>query len=132
MPGDAYAATGVGRTRHSRRQLAAGTRRSQAIYENYALEPPRASRKAPCASTASRLFERQYDLKRVADVLIDLFVGLCVISRAESLIASQPDTREQVIEVAEVFTHQARRRMVRNIRGAAHNEDARSMHWPAR
>jgi ABC-type multidrug transport system ATPase subunit len=69
------------------------------------------------------IFERQYVQKRIADLLIDLFVGLCVVSRAESLIASQPGTRAQVIEVATMFTHQARRRMSRNIRGASHNED---------
>ncbi len=67
--------------------------------------------------------ERQYVQKRIADLLIDLFVGLCVISRADSLLASRPETRAQVLQIARIFTHQARRRMVRNIRGAAHNED---------
>jgi hypothetical protein len=28
-----------------------------------------------------------------------------------------------VTHIAKVFTHQARRRMVRNVRGLAHNED---------
>jgi acyl-CoA dehydrogenase family protein 9 len=61
--------------------------------------------------------------KRIADLLIDLFVGLCVLSRADTLIKSDPSTAAQVTDIAKIFTHQARRRMVRNIRGADHNED---------
>jgi hypothetical protein len=92
------------------------------IYGNYARAAARVA-EGSLRRYGKGIFERQYVQKRVADLIIDLFVGLCVISRAESLIASQPDTRQQVLEVARVFTHQARRRMIRNIRGAAHNED---------
>ena len=35
-----------------------------------------------CASTARASPARQHALKRVADITIDLFVGLCVLSRA--------------------------------------------------
>jgi acyl-CoA dehydrogenase family protein 9 len=70
-----------------------------------------------------RIFDRQLVQKRIADLLIDLFVGLCVLSRADSLIKADPSTAAQVVDIAKIFTHQARRRMVRNIRGAAHNED---------
>ena len=41
-----------------------------------------------CASTANRSPIAQHDLKRIADIGIDLFVGLCVLSRAASI----PDT----------------------------------------
>ena len=39
------------------------------------------------------------------------------------MLRQQPATAQQVVEIATIFTHQARRRMVRNVRGAAHNED---------
>jgi alkylation response protein AidB-like acyl-CoA dehydrogenase len=114
-------ATGLGSS-GLKTQLVPELRPLATIYENYTQAAARA------AETALRKYgkgisERQYVQRRIADLLIDLFVGLCVVSRADSLIASQPDTRSQVIDVARVFTHQARRRMVRNIRGATHNED---------
>jgi alkylation response protein AidB-like acyl-CoA dehydrogenase len=115
-------ATGLGSGAALKTQLAPELRPLAAIYSNYARAAARVAEGA-LRKYGKGIFERQYVQKRVADLIIDLFVGLCVISRAESLIASRPETRKQVIEVAEVFTHQARRRMIRNIRGAAHNED---------
>jgi acyl-CoA dehydrogenase family protein 9 len=114
-------ATGLGSS-GLKTQLAPELRPLAAIYENYTQAAARA------AETALRKYgkgisEQQYVQRRIADLLIDLFVGLCVVSRADSLLASQPDNRTQVIDVARVFTHQARRRMVRNVRGANHNED---------
>ena len=67
--------------------------------------------------------EQQHSQRRIADLMIDLFVGLCVISRADSIIRSDPASATQVTDIARVFTHQARRRMVRNVRGLSHNED---------
>ena len=55
--------------------------------------------------------------------MIDLFVGLCVISRADSLAGADPADAEQVYDIAKVFTRQARRRMSRNLRRITHNED---------
>lgn len=92
------------------------------IYEKY-------SRAAAGVAEASLrkhgkgIFEKQYVLKRIADLLIDLFVGLCVVSRANSIVARDPASATEVIHVANIFTHQARRRMSRNIRGETHNED---------
>ena len=114
-------ATGLGSS-GLKTQLAAELRPLATIYENYTQAAARAAESA-LRRYGKGISERQYVQRRIADLLIDLFVGLCVVSRADSLIASQPDTRAQVIDVARVFTHQARRRMVRNIRGATHNED---------
>jgi len=114
-------ATGLG-SGGLKTQLAPELRPLATIYENYARAGARAA-EAALREHGKSIFERQYVQKRVADVLIDLFVGLCVVSRADLLIGAQPDTRTQLIDVAVMFTHQARRRMSRNIRGAAHNED---------
>jgi alkylation response protein AidB-like acyl-CoA dehydrogenase len=92
------------------------------IYANYSRAAARVA-EAALRTYGKGISEQQYVQKRIADLLIDLFVGLCVISRAHALMASRPDTRAQLLDVARVFTHQARRRMVRNVRGAAHNED---------
>jgi alkylation response protein AidB-like acyl-CoA dehydrogenase len=68
--------------------------------------------------------EHQYDLKRLADIAIDLFVGLCVMSRAASLAAAFPEQQAQVHAMANTFTQQAKRRMAANLRRLASNEDA--------
>jgi acyl-CoA dehydrogenase family protein 9 len=92
------------------------------IYQNYARAAARVA-EAELRKHGKAIFEKQYALKRIADILIDLFVGLCVISRANSLIAKDAANAADVERIATVFTHQARRRMIRNIRGATHNED---------
>lgn len=92
------------------------------VYENYVRASSRVAERV-LRKHGKRIFERQLVQKRIADLLIDLFVGLCVLSRADSLIKGDPSTAAQVTDIAKIFTHQARRRMVRNIRGADHNED---------
>ena len=67
--------------------------------------------------------EQQYDLKRLADIAIDLFVGLCVMSRAASLGNAFPDQQQQLHSIADIFTQQAKRRMAANLRRLASNED---------
>jgi len=67
--------------------------------------------------------EHQYDLKRIAEIAIDLFVGLCVMSRAAALGEADPERREEVYGLATVFTQQAKRRMAANLRRLERNED---------
>lgn len=69
--------------------------------------------------------EQQYQLKRLADIAIDLYVGLCALSRAASLEAADPENGAQAASIAYVFARQARRRIVRNVRAIGVNEDAR-------
>lgn len=92
------------------------------VYENYVRATARVAEQV-LRKHGKRIFERQMVQKRIADLLIDLFVGLCVLSRADSVVRSDPASTKQVVDIAQIFTHQARRRMVRNIRGADHNED---------
>ena len=67
--------------------------------------------------------DRQHDLKRIADIGIDLFVGLCVLSRAASLRDAPGDEGAQAIAIARVFAQQAKRRMAGNVRRITRNED---------
>ena len=67
--------------------------------------------------------ERQYDLERVAEIAIDLFVGLCAMSRATALAEAEPQRREEVYRLASVFTQQAKRRMAGNLRRLERSED---------
>ncbi len=70
-----------------------------------------------------KIADFQYQQKRLADVAIDLFVGLCTLSRADSLVRKDPAKGATAVAIAEIFTRQARRRMARNVRGLERNED---------
>lgn len=114
-------ATGLGAD-SIRTPLAPGLQPLAKIYQNYARAAARVAEEA-LRKHGKAIFDQQYALKRIADLMIDLFVGLCVVSRANALIARDPAAAPELGRIARVFTHQARRRMIRNIRGAAHNED---------
>jgi acyl-CoA dehydrogenase family member 9 len=62
-------------------------------------------------------------LKRIADIGIDLFVGLCVLSRAAGLSRLPGKQGSQAIGTAQMFAQQAKRRMANNVRRIARNED---------
>ena len=66
---------------------------------------------------------RQHMLKRVADMTIDLFVGLCVLSRATPLAEEGGDGGRQAVTIAHAFARQAKRRLANNVRRIERNED---------
>jgi hypothetical protein len=96
---------------------------AQAVYEKYALELSSAS-DFVLRKYGKAVVDRQYDLKRLADVAIDLFVGLCTLSRAATLAAEDHPQAAQAISIASLFSQQAKRRMASNVRRLTRNEDA--------
>ncbi len=72
---------------------------------------------------ARAIASRQHALKRVADIAIDLFVGLCVLSRAAKLAGQPGQPGEQAVGIAQVFAQQAKRRMAKHVRRISRNED---------
>ena len=92
------------------------------IYEKYTLELAKASdfllRKFGRAITG-----RQLELERIADLAVDLFVGLCVLSRAIALSSSPGEGGDQAASIARMFARQAKRRMANNVRRITRNED---------
>jgi acyl-CoA dehydrogenase family member 9 len=93
------------------------------IYAKYTLELSKAA-DALLRIHGKAIADFQHQQKRIADITIDLFVGLCVHSRADTLAKSDPAKAEQTLVLAEVFAQQAKRRMARNIRALLSNEDA--------
>lgn len=114
-------ATGFG-TDKILRDLAPALRRCAETYEKYTVELSKASDEL-LRKHGKNIADFQYQLKRVGDIAIDLFVGLCVLSRADSLVKANAPTAKQAVAIAEVFTQQAKRRMSRNIRAITKNED---------
>ncbi len=119
-------ATGIGADRILSR-LAAPLRPLAASYEKYVSELARVADEA-LRRHGKAIADQQHVQKRIADLMIDLFVGLCVLSRADSLLRSQaPSDRAaagEVVAIATAFTRQARRRMNRNLRSIGGEEDA--------
>jgi alkylation response protein AidB-like acyl-CoA dehydrogenase len=114
-------ATGIGRDRIVSR-LEPPLRALAAVYERYANELARVADEA-LRTLGKAVADDQHLQKRIADLMIDLFVGLCVISRADAIAKSDAASAGQVYAIASTFTRQARRRMNRNIRGMTANED---------
>jgi acyl-CoA dehydrogenase family protein 9 len=114
-------ATGVGRDR-VRHPLAAPLRPLADDFEKYATELASVADES-LRRHGKRVADDQALQGRIADVLIDLFVGLCVISRADAIGKADPGAAEQVRAIAAVFTRQARQRMSLNLRRITHNDD---------
>jgi alkylation response protein AidB-like acyl-CoA dehydrogenase len=67
---------------------------------------------------------QQFQLKRLADVAIDLFVSCCVLSRVTSFLEQKGSAgARQEVKIAQLFVQQAKRRMNRNLRALVNNED---------
>jgi hypothetical protein len=114
-------ATGVGRDKILT-QLPQPLREAADIYERYTVELAKASDHL-LRTHGKAIADRQHDLKRVADIGIDLFVGLCVLSRAATLAKTQGEQSVQAIEIARLFARQAKRRMAGVVRRILRNED---------
>ena len=69
------------------------------------------------------IVEKQFALQRAADVVIDLFVGLSVLSRVSSMDSDDDEQYQQALSVAHMFSQQAKRRMNHNLRAMHRNED---------
>ncbi len=67
---------------------------------------------------------KQFASKRLADIMIDLFVLACVISRVDtSLRANGPEQAADELRILEVFAHQVQRRVRENFHGIDENRD---------
>jgi acyl-CoA dehydrogenase family protein 9 len=114
-------ATGVGRDKIAW-PLQGALREAADVHERYTVELAKASEYL-LRKYGKAVADRQHDLKRIADIGIDLFVGLCVLSRAASLSEASADEGAQAIAIARVFAQQAKRRMAANVRRITRNED---------
>jgi acyl-CoA dehydrogenase family member 9 len=114
--------TGIGADRILR-QLPPRLARCAAVYEKYASELARVGDEA-LRKYGRGIADQQFVLKRLGDLAIDLFTGLCALSRADTLVKAGDAHADQAQQIVEVYTAQARRRMYRNVRGMQRNEDA--------
>jgi alkylation response protein AidB-like acyl-CoA dehydrogenase len=114
-------ATGMGRDKIEW-PLQGALREAADVHERYTVELAKASEYL-LRKYGKSVADRQHDLKRIADIGIDLFVGLCVLSRAASLREAPGAEGAQAVAIARVFAQQAKRRMAANVRRITRNED---------
>jgi acyl-CoA dehydrogenase family member 9 len=113
--------SGIGGDRIAR-DLPPRLRRCARVYEKYVNELARVSYDV-LRRHGRAIADQQFAMERIAEIAIDLFVGNCVLARADALVAAGDDAAEQAQTICELFTTQARRRMFRNVRGMQKNED---------
>ena len=92
------------------------------VYEKYTLELARMS-DVLLRRHGKNIADKQFALERTANVAIDLFVGLCVMSRVSSMQPDESQQYAQSVAIAHLFSQQAKRRMNRNLREMLRNED---------
>lgn len=92
------------------------------IFEKYSLELARMT-DVLLRRHGKAIANKQFALKRIADVVIDLFVGLSVLSRVSSMDANDSVQYQQAVTIAHLFSQKAKRRMNRNLRAMLRNED---------
>ncbi len=114
-------ATGVGSDKILR-ELSPKLRKAAETYEKYTVELARVV-DVLLRKHGKNIADFQYQQKRVADIAIDLFVGLCTLSRADALARAKDPNATQAVNIAVLFTRQAKRRMAANVRAIERNED---------
>jgi acyl-CoA dehydrogenase family member 9 len=114
-------ATGVGRDKILT-QMPEALREAAGVYERYTVELAKASDYL-LRKHGKSIADRQHDLKRIADIGIDLYVGLCVLSRAAASSQGPGEQGEHAVRIARVFAQQAKRRMANAVRRITRNED---------
>ena len=92
------------------------------IFEKYTLELARMT-DVLLRRHGKNIVEKQFALERAANVGIDLFVGLSVLSRVSCMDPDDSEQYQQALSIAHMFSQQAKRRMNRNLRAMLRNED---------
>lgn len=92
------------------------------IFEKYSLELARVA-DVLLRRHGKNIVDKQFALQRAADVVIDLFVGLSVLSRVSSMDPKSSEQYEQAVAIAHLFSQKAKRRMNKNLRAVLRNED---------
>jgi hypothetical protein len=92
------------------------------VFEKYTLELARLT-DVLLRRHGKSIVEKQFALQRAADVVIDLFVGLSVLSRVSAMTPDDSEQYQQAVSIAHIFSQQAKRRMNQNLRAMLRNED---------
>ncbi|HET9934251.1 MAG TPA: acyl-CoA dehydrogenase family protein [Polyangiaceae bacterium] len=70
------------------------------------------------------IIDKQFATRRLGDMMIDLFVSACVLSRVDAAVrANGPEKSPRELDIAHTFLAQARKRIRQNVADIDSNED---------
>jgi len=92
------------------------------VFEKYTLELARLT-DVLLRRHGKNIVDKQFALQRAADVVIDLFVGLSVLSRVSCMDSDDSEQYRQAVTIAHLYSQKAKRRMNQNLRAILRNED---------
>lgn len=119
----AQLATGINREKGSLTQVEDALRGPAATFEQGTKQLAQAVDRV-LRKHGKNIIGKQLASKRLADVMIDLFVLACVISRVNaSLLELGPEKCAKELEIARVFAHQVSQRIRHNFDSIDDNED---------
>ena len=118
-------ATGMRRTKGSFTKIDAALKAESEIFEAAARDLAAAADRI-LRKHGPKIIDKQLATRRLADIMIDLFVLACVLSRVNSSIQEHGTTgAAREIDILKVFAIQARERVKANFYEIDHNEDER-------
>lgn len=94
------------------------------FYQHYTKDLAKAS-EALLKHHGKNIIGKQFDMARIADIAIDLMVGLSTLSRVSSSLNERGAANcTDEIGILKIFSHQAKTRINHNIRRLVNNEDS--------
>jgi len=118
-------ATGIGRVKGSFTRLNPALRAEAAIFEQGTRDLAGAADRL-LRKHGPKIIDKQLATRRLADIMIDLFVLACILSRVDaSMAALGADGASKEHDICRVFATQAERRIEANLHDIDHNEDER-------
>jgi hypothetical protein len=115
-------ATGIGRTKGSFSRLDPVLRGPASVFED-ATRDLAAAVDRLLRKHGKNIIEKQLATKRLADIMIDLFVLACALSRVDTALKRSAPARDKEVEIVSVLSGQVRRRVKRNFSMIDDNED---------
>jgi hypothetical protein len=116
-------ATGINRDGTAFTKLDPSLKECQAVFEDCTRDLA-ASTDRLLRKHGRKIVDKQLATRRLADMMIDLFVLACVMSRVDASVRSKgASAAEKELEIARAFAGQARRRVKNTVSEIDDNED---------
>jgi alkylation response protein AidB-like acyl-CoA dehydrogenase len=116
-------ATGIGREGTTFTKLHGSLKQAQGVFEDGTRDLAGAVDRI-LRKHGRTIIDKQFATRRLADIMIDLFVLACVLSRVDSSVRSKgPDKAQREIDIAHGFAGQVRRRVKNTVSEIDDNQD---------
>ncbi|HEX6765242.1 MAG TPA: acyl-CoA dehydrogenase family protein [Polyangiaceae bacterium] len=116
-------ATGIGREGTTFTKLHAALKQPQGVFEDCTRELAGATDRI-LRKHGRAIIDKQFATRRLADIMIDLFVLVCVLSRVDSAVRTKGlEASQREVTIAQAFAGQVRRRVRNTVSEIDDNQD---------